>query len=268
MTQEWANLKNEEHEKKTADKRAEIMRTIQALDFVPQEAKDAVVARIEYEEQCTYPSIWLAAYELLSYLDDEETVVDALRAAQKILDLEGYERLFSTRGMYDRYVDSEPMHFDGDIVITDPGYTVAELKDWRRCCHGYEMEVFGITNYMTRDTIYGDWSCTTFDADSKTAIGHFCADAGLVSVLLLDEVLRYNPGFANEITKGWTATVIRDFVGEVQFVVTCETAMHETDGAFHKAGEVWEDFELHVVGHGKNKVTGEPINFITSQTGI
>lgn len=40
------------------------------------------------------------------------------------------------------------------------------------------MEILGITKYLVRDTIYGDWSCTTFNSDNKEPIGEFCADAG------------------------------------------------------------------------------------------
>ena len=33
-------------------------------------------------------------------------------------------------------------------------------------------------------------------------------------------------------------------------------------------GDKWEDFSVHVVGHGVNTKTGEPINFSSSQTGL
>lgn len=222
---------------------------------------------------------------------------------------------------YDRYLDSEPMKFDGDILITDPCYImkkesidyssipdywdyistyttvnrdgksyyrpprhedypdckdgksptlIAEqeaysqakekwnrenVTDWERCDYGDNMEVLGINNYMTRNTIYGDWSCTVFNSDTKESIGQFCADAGLVSVFSLDEVLKYNPDYTFD-ENGWSETVIRDFKGTVKFVVKK-----------HRSKK-YENFYVEVVGKGINKKTGEPINFVSKQTGF
>jgi hypothetical protein len=108
--------------------------------------------------------------------------------------------------------------------------------------------------YMTCDTLYGDWSCTTFNSDTKEPIGRFCADAGLVSVISLDEVLKYNPDYDCDLKESFTATIIRDFYGTVQFVI--------------RQDESKEEYYLEVIGHGINKVTDEPINFIGKQTGF
>lgn len=118
------------------------------------------------------------------------------------------------------------VHFKGDIIITDPCYimrakhhgtTPLTEDDWDACNYGEDMEVFGFTNYLTHSTLYGDWSCTTFNSDTKEPIGEFCADAGLVSVFLLDEVLKYNPDFDYHINKPWTTTLIKDFDGDICF---------------------------------------------------
>lgn len=118
------------------------------------------------------------------------------------------------------------VHFKGDIIITDPCYimrakhhgtTPLTEDDWNACNYGEDMEVFGFTNYLTHSTLYGDWSCTTFNSDTKEPIGEFCADAGLVSVFLLDEVLKYNPDFDYHINKTWTTTLIKDFDGDICF---------------------------------------------------
>lgn len=50
-------------------------------------------------------------------------------------------------------------------------------------------------------------------------IGGFCADAGMVAVFLLDEVLKYNPNFDYHINREWTTTLIKDFDGEVNYYV-------------------------------------------------
>lgn len=76
-----------------------------------------------------------------------------------------------------------------------------------------------------------------------TKLGFFCADAGMVAVFLLDEVLRYNPEFSKWI-KGhdWCVTLIKDFDGEVEYHI---------DG----------NGDAHIIGKGN-------INFFTTQTGL
>lgn len=241
---------------------------------------------------------------------------------------------------WDSLLDSEPKHFSGDIIITDPGYLIKEssgtvntdypdarkyltydfpmkyddfktididyssiqsfqdvkelwkkldkleqehfvvfdgysetyekelrayneavrnrnLKrqdDWSYCKYGKNMEVLGFKNYMVRNTIYGDWSCTTYNSDTKEPIGNFCADGGLVGVFLLNEVLKYNPEFDYHLKRPWTTTLIRDFEGTVQFIVS--------------QAETEDDFSVSVIGQGVNKKNGKPLNFFTTQTGL
>lgn len=285
------------------------------------------------------------------------------------LESENNHRKYYKTGKYDRYLDSEPMAFDGDIIITDPCYIMNDknnldfsnspswwefvskatteersngkggtytcynmpkpedypdcrvktkedygedkflyelekthnppimfsptLKsewdayhkaeeawrnitrsDWERCDYGSEMEVLGIHNYMTRDTLYGDWSCTTYDLNTKEPIGEFCADAGLVSVISLDEVLKYNPDFDYHLNRTWTTTLIKDFKGTVQFVVSEEEYIHSDDYIMRDGTVVWKkgdkdvEYNVEVVGHGVNRITGEPIDFVGKQTGL
>lgn len=110
------------------------------------------------------------------------------------------------------------MKFKGDIIITDPCY-ICKDGDWDKCDYGENMEILGIKNYICRDTIVGDWSCITYNSDTNEQIGEFCADAGMVAVFLLDEVLKYNPKFDYHTEKLWTTTLIKDFDGEVNFEI-------------------------------------------------
>lgn len=172
-----------------------------------------------------------------------------------------------------RYQSTPEKDFDGDIIITDPCYIIRHKDglfddDWGACDYGDRMERLGIKNYLTHDTIYGDWGCTVFDTDSNEKIGNFCADAGLVSVFLLDEVLAYNPSFDYHAEREWTTTLIKDFKGKVQIEVVHTSGTYEEDSAYWKAGDTWDDYGVHVVGHGVNKKTGEPINFISHQTSL
>lgn len=138
-----------------------------------------------------------------------------------------------------------------------------EKDDWSRCDCGYNMEALGISTYFTEDTIYGDWGCSTYkiaedpykminnfvEAEEKGEdyridyfkLGDFCADAGLVSVFLLDEVRKYNPDIDEWIAShSWCVTTIPDFVGEVNYYVD-------------------KNKEAHIIGIGN-------INFFTTQT--
>lgn len=104
-----------------------------------------------------------------------------------------------------------------------------------------DLSPFGFTDYLTHDTLYGDWSCHTFNSDTKEVIGKFCADGGMVGVFLLDEVLKYNPDYNDVDNAPFAVTLIKDFKGDVWFERT--------------------DDILVVKGSGN-------INFKTAQTGF
>ena len=154
------------------------------------------------------------------------------------------------------------MKFKGDIIITDPCYIIKKNSgDWGKCGYRDNMKALGIENYLCRDTIYGDWSCTTFNSDTKEAIGEFCADAGMVAVFLLDEVLAYNPDFDFYETKPWTTTLIKDFDGDIEINIIHIEGVYDDDTEWHSKGDKWEDNEVRVIGKGN-------INFETHQTGL
>ena len=124
----------------------------------------------------------------------------------------------------------------------------SEDDDWSKCNYGSLMEALGINNYITRDTLYGDWSCTTYNTDNEEVLGEFCADAGLVSVFKYDEVKAYNPDidkWCEEHT--WCATIIKNFTGTVQVKIGFD---HE-----------YYDFYCYVEGKGS-------VNFKGCQTGL
>ena len=135
--------------------------------------------------------------------------------------------------------------------------------DWRKCRYGTNMEALGISTYFTESTIYGDWGCSTYKIEENpyevvnnfveayeneedyeikcSRLGDFCADAGLVSVFLLNEVRKYNPDIDKWIEEhSWCVTTIPDFDGEVNYYVD-------------------KSNEAHIIGIGN-------INFFTAQT--
>lgn len=158
------------------------------------------------------------------------------------------------------------MKFKGTIIITDPCYITKKDSDaWSKCEYEQNMEALGITHYICKSTIYGDWSCTTYKIAGNpykvidrlveaakagedygvncSCLGNFCADAGMVAVFDLDEVRKYNPDIDEWIAShDWCVTTISDFDGEVEYYID-------------------QDRCAHIVGIGN-------INFFTDQTGL
>lgn len=165
------------------------------------------------------------------------------------------------------------MKFKGTIIITDPCY-ITKSKDWDG--QDTDFSKLGITNYIAEDTIYGDWSCTTYSTPNKgviphlnsimettdslygeedstqrmlmedylddlihedKVIGEFCADAGMVGVFLEKELDAYNPDW--RILTRWY-TEIENFEGDIEYYV---------DG----------NMNAHIIGEGN-------VNFYTLQT--
>lgn len=175
------------------------------------------------------------------------------------------ERIASLFRRIDVLVDSDTVSMEGDIVITDPCYTIQD-KDWGNFCNKlFKGETFNcdahpLPNGIVRDTIYGDWSCTTYNADTKESIGEFCADAGLVCVDMLENVLKRKPNFLNEYGE-YCRTIIPNFKGAISIKVVQIKEDKEDDI------DIW-NYEVRVIGKGINIKTGESINFFTTQTGL
>lgn len=283
MDSKWIEARRAECLAKAQIKRAEIVGEIDNAKFLTKEDKETLKSVLDAEcgQYCNaFESSAIIALCDNHDKDEEDTmrffdIWDFVHS----LKTDTYSWLLyqSTSNWLNRYLDSEQMEFDGDVIITDPCYimraehhgTVPITEDdWDACECGSKMEALGINQYITRDTIYGDWGCTVYDTDTKQPMGEFCADAGLVSVFLLDEVLKYNPDFDYHKERGWTTTLIPDFKGTVQIVVERSEGVYEEDSEYRKAGDKWEDFSVHVVGHGVNKKTGKPINFRSTQSSL
>lgn len=179
------------------------------------------------------------------------------------------------------YKNKTKKHFKGDIIITDPCYVIKDSNntDWELSGYGENMECLGITEYVSSDTIVGDWSCEVFDIGNKTiddicnaksnkfkmkSIGEFCADAGMVAVFDLNNVLKYNPDFDYYITKKHTTTLIRAFDGDIE-IIAVEVIYNSNDkiksikrSSVNKDGKVviTDDTAVMVIGTGN-------VNFIS-----
>jgi len=239
MKQQWVNKKMKERAEKIKSLKEDIRSKLRSLGVY---SEGEIEQFIEQAEKAINLGMCSPVY--LMPIDDpglrERFVndVDLCTNTRQFLTTLPYEDLAITmRKDYSRFLDSEPRHYHGDIIITDPCY----------------VPQFHLPSAMMRDTIYGDWSCTTVDDDTKEKLGEFCADSGMVAVFDLAEVLHYNPGFNYHEMRPWTTTLIKDFDGDCQFIVK------------HHRGD---DYSVHVVGQGVNFKTGKPIRFTTYQTGL
>lgn len=277
MDRAWVEARKSEYLKEADAICAALEEKINSAPAFTEKDREALLRTLDKDRSdgC-YCNISLAKLEVMVDHEGDSDLLMLLRELDAINTKE-YGLILSRVQRMETYLDSEPMEFDGDIIITDPCYIMrAEHHgtspltddDWKACNYGAHMDVLGIHNYMTRDTLYGDWGCTVYDTDSHEPLGSFCADAGLVSVFLLEEVLAYNPDFEDHEKGSGLATWVPDFKGTVQFVVERETGVYEETTEFWKAGNEYEDFTVHVVGHGVNKKTGKPINFRSTQSSL
>lgn len=270
MNKEWVLAMKAEQEKSIEKSVSELKTLISELPCYTDDVKQKLYSIVDS---------WRGNYRASAH----DLLLEMITSAKPHMDIFGFARdhdiysmcnFISNPGNLERYLDSEPVEFDGDIIITDPCYIVkhddkdTDEDDWDRCDYGYSMEELGISHYMARNTMYGDWGCTLFNSDTEEPIGEFCADAGMVAVFLLDEVLKYNPEFDYHINRPWTTALVKNFKGTIQFVVTEETGEYENDSEWHKKGDKWRDYQVQVVGHGIDKTTGKPLNFVSIQTGL
>ena len=94
-------------------------------------------------------------------------------------------------------------------------YDKLTASDWELSNYGENLEKFGFTTYLSSRTYIGDWDCDVIEKGTNQKLGEFCADSGMVCVVLLDELHNYNPDFNYHIDKPWTTSIIRDFEGEI-----------------------------------------------------
>ena len=114
---------------------------------------------------------------------------------------------------YEQELAGRSLQFDGDIVITDPTYVVYNHEDWNKCEFGENLAALGIRTYLT----FGHGDCvgtTVINTESDEIFGEFASDSCMVSVILMSELLAYNPQ-ALEKTDPSCYTIIRNFHGTV-----------------------------------------------------
>lgn len=167
---------------------------------------------------------------------------------------------------YKRFLPSKIVEFNNvDIIITDPCYLIRD-DDWREKLDNdlnddFDLSPLGITNYCCKETLYGDWSCTMFDVSNNKAIGSFCADAGLVGVFNLQEMLKYNKEEIERFLEksSWCYTIIKGFTG---------TAQIATKVVDNNPDEMLNQSSYERIVLIKGTIDGNPVEYLGSQTGL
>ena len=242
MNKEWVETKTREQEERFQSDISELIRKIKASKYLKNCQIEEIVNLLQ-EKNYLKASSRLERVTLERFDDATiDELIWSVKISTEIIEFFRKQRFED----YAEYADTEVMEFNGDIVITDPCYIFDEYNnpDW--------FKNTGITNYLLRSTIYGDWSCNVMDTETGEILGTFCADAGLVSVFSVSDVLAYGNG---ELNNDYSMTIIKNFKGKVQIVVEYN-------------GTVFYEYSVHVIGEGINKETGEKICFKSYHCGF
>ena len=145
-------------------------------------------------------------------------------------------------------IELESAYFNGDIIITDPGYLVNDMDEWTKCERGHAMENLGFRNFLSRNTLIGDWYCEVFKSSGsrlwypqapEKKFGEFSADSAQVGVFLLREILQYDPQWNFYIENPQCACLIKNFTGTVKIVVKLDP---DGDESMHLIGVGTQSF--------------------------
>lgn len=155
---------------------------------------------------------------------------------------------------------------DEDVVVTDPcyldggsdkAYNVDEIMRWTQL-HG-----------LISNTFYGDWGCTIYRTSGHVGnipkksrkFGVFCADAGMVCAVGMNDVKKEFPKFENWLKEHkWCGTIVPKFAGMVRFVAKTEPEEYKFNGKVEKC----DDTELRVRFDGF--LNGKKISLESVQT--
>ena len=123
------------------------------------------------------------------------------------------------------------MKFHGDLIITDPGYVCKDAQDWKKCGYGDHMEKLGFTVCLSALVTEGEEDLCARTPDGSTCYGTFVTDSGVATAFLLEEILRYDPGFDEHIQCPENALWIPGFSGEISVQGQGEEQWFEATGS-------------------------------------
>ena len=145
----------------------------------------------------------------------------------------------------DHYICESTLY--GDWSCNTYKGTLDETKQARKVWNEYYLTFFAKYNDPNisdeeKAELLKDYKQYAKQFNTEYTLGRFCADAGMVCVVYLEDVLKFNPNFKQWAKEhDWCATIIEDFDGEVNYVI--------------------DDDEAHIQGVGN-------VNFYTSQSGL
>lgn len=114
------------------------------------------------------------------------------------------------------------MHFDNtDIIFVDPAYFVKDSKFWEENCEDFSenksLDKLGCEQGVC--CAVGDvYPEVLIDEDAGIVIGELCSDSYNLGCFRLEDVLRHNPDYADDMEKYPDSfLVISNFTGDVVF---------------------------------------------------
>lgn len=119
-------------------------------------------------------------------------------------------------------------HFEGTIIITDPGNILNET-DWNEENKQERKAPFDV--FMIDDNFWGDGKWILRDKKTKKVISTYRTFSGFTGVFLEEDVLKYSPDFYKNISRGHYVK-IDNFKGDITSRVDSDKAIRvwESDG--------------------------------------
>lgn len=124
------------------------------------------------------------------------------------------------------------MRFQGDLIITDPGYVARDAEDWKACGYGDHMQTLGLTHVLPVLVTEGELDFEAVNPTTGESYGTFVTDSGVAAAMLLEEVLAYNPEFDEHTECPENVVWIPGFHGEITAHGTGEEQWLEGEGNF------------------------------------
>jgi len=124
------------------------------------------------------------------------------------------------------------VHYDNaDIIFVDPCYFVKNDEVWREYCEDFSvnksLDKLGCSQGLC--FAIGDVYKNLLVCDDGTEIGALCSDSYLLGCFRLDEVLNYNPNYAQDMEQCPSSfIVIKGFTGDVFFETNREHINNES----------------------------------------
>lgn len=308
MDKQWVEKKTAEHKKKIEAEKAKLYEKVNACELIPEKAKKKLLKEIDRYEEEPYGTIHTFMIVLLKSMRDVDVEIEWFDDfINKELKLDNYIMLHRYR-YFGHLLDSEPVEFDGDLLITDPCYFMKERDESTApnfddfMTHDYS----NMSNKKLADSAYREDVRRYREArekwDEENPRDWDVCDCGYSMEKL---------GFFHSMNRGtlygdWGCTTYNsdtkepighftadagqvgvfllselynynpEYADELETIeknekLYCTTILRDFKGTVQFVVEEEipdKEYGVHVVGRGINKKTGKPFNFITSQTSL